>query len=153
MLTAHGNALIARTNFFGRSSRGHGLVEWLLRELRAGNEIVGFSDVIFSPQYCGTAAELLAELAASDARGLVHLGASDSVNKYEFALLVAEAYGLDRDLIRDGRLAEVPLIAPRPHDTSLVVTRAERLLGHPMPTIAEGISRLLAEQLVAPSTT
>src|SRR5262249_13338015 len=44
--------LVVRTNLFARNSRGTGLVEWILRELVAGQPIVGFADVVFSPLRC-----------------------------------------------------------------------------------------------------
>jgi dTDP-4-dehydrorhamnose reductase len=146
------SSLVVRTNFFGLSGRGHGLAEWLLRELRAGNEIVGFADVVFTPLYCGTVAELVVELASSGENGMLHLGAGDAVSKLEFALLVADVFGFDRTLVKSGSLDDVGLTAPRPHDTSLISTRAEHLLGRGMPLVAEGVAALRAESLVAAVT-
>lgn len=136
--------LVVRTNFFGRSSRGHGLAEWLLGELAAGKPIVGFSDVVFSPLYCGDFAELLLDLALGDERGILHLGGSGSVSKLEFAKLIAAAYGFDPSLVQPGRLADADLTAPRPLNTSLAVDRAERVLGRSLPPIESGIAAMRA---------
>jgi dTDP-4-dehydrorhamnose reductase len=134
--------LVVRTNFFGRSRRGHGLAEWLLGELGAERRIVGFSDVVFSPLYCGDFAELVLELATSGERGVIHLAGSDSVSKLEFATLVAEAYGHDASLVQPGRLEDVNLAAPRPLNTSLVVERAETALGRSLPSVESGIAAM-----------
>ena len=136
--------LIVRTNFFGRSARGHGLAEWILRQLQDGNEIVGFSDVVFSPLYCGDFAELLLELTLGDTRGIVHLGAADAISKLEFAQLVARAAGVEDPKIRPGRLTEVGLAAPRPLDTSLDSSAAARQFDG-LPTVEEGVRRMTAE--------
>lgn len=136
--------LVVRTNFFGRSARGHGLAEWILRQLREGNEIVGFSDVIFSPLYCGDFAELVLDLALGDERGILHLGGSGSASKLEFAELVAATYGFDPSLVRPGRLDDLDLTAPRPLNTSLAVDRAERVLGRSLPPIESGIAAMRA---------
>jgi dTDP-4-dehydrorhamnose reductase len=141
---AVGDHLVLRSNFFGRSPRGHGLAEWLLRELAADKRIVGFSDVVFSPLFCGHFAEIVVDLALGDARGILHVGASNSVSKLEFAQLVAAAYGYDRSLVSAGTLRDVDLQAPRPLNTSLVVDRVEQVLGRSSPSIESGISAMHA---------
>jgi len=142
--TAADDHLVVRTNFFGRSTRGHGLAEWILRQLREGNEIVGFSDVVFSPLYCGDFAEFLLDFALGEERGIVHLGGAGSVSKLEFAELVAEAYELDASLVQAGRLEDVSLTAPRPLNTSLLSDRAERALGRPLPSVESGVEAMRA---------
>jgi dTDP-4-dehydrorhamnose reductase len=141
---AGGDHLILRTTFFGRSPIDTGLADWLIRELGAGREVTGFEDVRFSPLDASTLAGLILELARSDTHGTLHLGASDSVSKFEFALLVADAFGLDRSLIRPGRLADAALAAPRPFDTALDTGRAATALGRPLPSVAECIGRMRA---------
>lgn len=136
--------LIVRTNFFGRSERGHGLAEWLLRELGDGRPIVGFADVVFSPLDCDTLAGLLVELALGHTRGILHLGSSDATTKLEFAHGIARAYGFDPGLVTPGLLADVSLHAPRPHDTSLATRRAVEVLGRQLPSVDDGIAAMRA---------
>ena len=136
------NGLAIRTNFFGRNPRGAGLAEWLLRELGSGREITGFADVVFSPLHCVEAADLVVALATTEATGVLHLGASDAVSKLDFALLVADRFGLDRSLVRSGNLADGDLAAARPLDTSLVSERASALLRRALPTVADGVAGL-----------
>jgi dTDP-4-dehydrorhamnose reductase len=135
--------LVVRTNFFGRSARGSGLAEWLLGRLEAREEIVGFTDVVFSPLPCNDVAELVLELALGDARGLLHLGAADAVSKLEFAQVVAEAYGFGGAAIRPGQLADAGLGAPRPLDTSLDSRLAATLVGG-LSTVEEGVRRMVS---------
>lgn len=144
--TEHG--ICVRTNFFGRSSRGHGLAEWLLRELGAGREVVGFEDVVISPLYCRDAAKALAEIALGDSAGLLHLGGG-AVNKYAFGVLLAERFGFDRSLVRRGSIHDVNLRAPRPLDTSLDSSRAESLLGRALPSIEESVAAMTSDEFAA----
>jgi dTDP-4-dehydrorhamnose reductase len=137
-----------RTNFFGRSNRGHGLAEWLLRELNAGRELVGFEDVVISPLYCHDAAEASAEIALGDAEGVLHLG-GDAINKYDFGVLVAERYGLDPSFVRRGSLSEASMRAPRPLDTSLDSSRVRSLLHRPLRGAEEAVAEM-AEREPAP---
>jgi len=134
--------LAVRMNFFGRNPRGAGLAEWLIRELGAGKEITGFADVVFSPLECSAAAELLVALAHTEAAGVLHLGAADAASKLAFALLVADAFGFERALVRPGRLSDGSLDAARPLNTSLVSDRAAGLLERALPTVADGVASL-----------
>lgn len=143
-LVAATDHLAVRTNFFGRSPRGHGLVEWLLRELDSGRPIVGFADVVFSPLHCGALAELLLDLALGGTRGILHLGSAEPTTKLDFAQRIARAYGLDVGLISAGRLDDVALRAPRPRDTSLHCARAAAILGRSLPSVQEGIDAMRA---------
>ena len=140
------NHLVLRVNFFGRSPTGAGLADWLVRELSAGHAITGFDDVIFSPLDAATLSEAIVALAFGEQRGTLHLGASDAVSKFAFAQLVAEAHGLDPQLVRAGALADAKLTAPRPLDTSLDSSRAAAVLGRPLPTVAECVARLAGVQ-------
>jgi dTDP-4-dehydrorhamnose reductase len=139
-----GGGLCVRTNFFGRSGRGHGLAEWLLRELGAGREVVGFEDVVISPLYCRDAAAALAELKLGEITGILHLG-GDPVNKYDFGVVVAQKYGLDSSLVRRGSVADVNFRAPRPLDTSLDSSRVENVLGRPLGGLQEAVAAMAVD--------
>lgn len=82
-----------RTTFFGRTSRGTGLVEWLLAN--RGDTIDGFVDYRFS----GIAVTLLAEFIAlaigssTPLEGVYHVG-GESVTKYQLLTEAATCFGL-----------------------------------------------------------
>lgn len=136
--------LCVRTNFFGRSQRGHGLAEWLLRELGAGNQVTGFEDVIFTPLYCADVAAALGELAAGDAEGVLHLG-GERIDKYDFGVLVASSFGLDESLVQRGSITDVSLRAPRPLDTSLDNGLARATLRTPLRGIETAVGAMAAD--------
>lgn len=137
-----------RTNFFGRSSRGHGLAEWLLRELDAGRQVIGFEDVVISPLYCADASEAIADIALGDEVGVLHLGGS-AVNKYEFGVMVANHFGLDSSLVHRGSIADVRLRAPRPLNTSLESGRAEGILRRSLRGVEEGVAAMAADGVLS----
>lgn len=134
--------MIVRTNLYGwNGQRKNSLTEWIIQELQAGREITGFEDVIFGPLSATDLAELLIKLARCDRQGLYHAGARNAVSKYEFARLLADIYGLEKTLIRSGKLAESKLAAPRPLNTSLLSAKVEAELGIRLPSIEEGLKR------------
>ena len=137
--------LILRTNFFGwgLGSRPT-LAEWFLDQLRAGREVPGFVDVVFSPLLANDLAGMIGDLIVQDRRGLFHLGSRDWCSKYEFGRLVARAFDLDPDLVKPASVVRAGLQAPRAKDTSLNSQKCSQALGSEMPTVADGVARLRA---------
>ncbi len=134
-------ALILRTNFIGLGSTpGAGLAEWISDRLNSGQRIKGFTDVIVSPLFAGKLASLIFEMMDMRLSGVYHLGAADSVSKYELARLIALALGLDTSLIGRATVADAGLTAPRPLNISLDSYKAETALGKPLPTVQDAVN-------------
>ncbi|MES2940134.1 MAG: SDR family oxidoreductase [Pseudomonadota bacterium] len=136
--------LVARTNFYGWSPAGKTrLCEWALQCLRRGDPLPGFVDVLFSPLAAPELASMLAQLVDSQMRGVVHLGSSDGISKYEFLRLFARGLGYAADAVRLASVADVAFDAPRPRDTTLRTRRADELGLGPLPGVAPGLERFL----------
>jgi len=132
--------LVVRTNIFGWSPvAGRGLAEWLFRQLSDGCKVTGFADTFFSPVLVNDLAVLLRVLVTNPATGILHVAGRDRMSKYDFARRLATACDLDAELIAQGSMADAMLATPRPRDTSLDCTRAERL-GLRLPGIDSALS-------------
>ncbi len=143
---ANPDSLIIRSYFYGYSSSGtRSLLEWVLTLARAGNEVPGFSDSYFSPISVHDFAEALDAALAAETSGILHLGSSDRISKYDFAQIAMEAYACDMSLLKPITVADAGLQADRPRDTSLNVDLLESIMGAPVPTVANGIERIAAE--------
>jgi dTDP-4-dehydrorhamnose reductase len=143
VLAANSSALIIRTCIYGWSCTGReSLAEWILKQLEAGKAFTGFADVFFNPLYVGTLSNFILDFAKLKTSGLVNLGSRDSLTKFEFARALADEFGLDAGLVKPGKLTDVSFVARRPNYTVLDCGRAEKLLGHAMPTTDEGINAM-----------
>ncbi|HEX6897368.1 MAG TPA: SDR family oxidoreductase, partial [Bryobacteraceae bacterium] len=140
-LAAGPDALIVRTNFYGLGGWNRGLAEWLLQQLSASARINGFDDVVFSPLFVGDLCPLILELARAGVRGVVHVGSADSCSKYEFAIRMGRAFGLDTSVVTRSALGAWPRVAQRPLNTSLNVSKARGMLGRDLPSIEQGIQK------------
>jgi dTDP-4-dehydrorhamnose reductase len=137
---------IVRANLYGWNGQPKkSLAEWIVEELQAGRAITGFEDVIFAPLLATELAELLTKLAVSERHGLYHAGTRNAVSKYEFAALLAKICGLEKNLIKRGKLVGAKLTALRPLNTSLVSTKVESELGIRLPSIEEGLKRFYGQ--------
>lgn len=134
-------SLVARTTIYGWNAIPKlSLAEWILGELRKGKEVPGFVDAIFSPLFTGDLAGILWELCRKRPAGLLHVGSRESCSKYEFARQIASLYGFDPARVRESRLSDAALIARRPADVSMVVAKAEGVLGSRLPGVREGLT-------------
>ncbi len=136
-----GSAFIIRTTIYGWNYQPkQSLGEWLVAELSAKRNLIGFTDVVFSPILVNHLSELLLEMMERCPPGLYHVAASDCCTKYDFGRRMARAFGLDESLVRPGTTDEVPRPARRPHNLSLNTGKIARALGRKMPTVNEGIA-------------
>jgi dTDP-4-dehydrorhamnose reductase len=99
-----------------------------IEALRRGEPQSFFEDEFRTPLDLATAADLLVRLLESEAVGTVHVGGLERLSRFELIRRVATALGLDPDLVRPNRQADVPTPEPRPADVSLDTARLVHLL-------------------------
>jgi dTDP-4-dehydrorhamnose reductase len=142
VLAAHPAALVVRTNIFGWNARPkRSLAEWALARLEAGEDVPGWTDVVFNPLLANDLADLLLAAMERGLSGVVHFAARNAVSKYAFAQMVARTFGHDADRVRPTSIDDVSFAAPRPRNTTLAVDKACEALGRPMPTVEAGLAR------------
>ncbi len=138
------NGLILRTNFFGPGAGAKPtFLDWIVESCLAKREMTLFRDVLFNPLHVDHLVDLIVELIGRGARGVCNLGAAGGgLSKADFIRRVARHLALPTDGFREGSLDDVSLVARRPRDMRMSVTRVEGLLGRSPPSVAEGIARL-----------
>lgn len=117
---------------------------WIREKLEKGESVSLVTDVHENPLFniqCGRAL-----WAVIDKRpdGIFHLAGADRVDRYQFGLAVAEAFGLDASLLKPVTSGAFPGIARRPPDTTFVIERMARELGVPPMTLREGLAAMRA---------
>jgi dTDP-4-dehydrorhamnose reductase len=133
------NHLIIRSNIYGWNVQDKSsLAEWVLNNLKSGKQIKGFADVIFSPLLVNTLSEIMLQLIDRNETGTFHAASADAVSKYEFAVCIADAFGINPGLVEKSSLASLNLKAPRPLNTSLK-TRKIDALGIATPQVRQDV--------------
>jgi dTDP-4-dehydrorhamnose reductase len=115
----------------------------MLRRLESGKEVGLFHDQYRSPIPVRTLAAALLELALSPFTGILHLGGSERIDRYDFGLRVAEARGYPASLLRRIGMNDVPAKAARPRDVSMNVSLAVKTLKTRLPDCREGIGCMM----------
>lgn len=147
VLDASPSALVVRTNFFGwgpahRSS----FSDVIISSLRGGRSIPLFEDVFYTPILIESLVGAVHEMLDLGAGGIYHVGGDERISKYEFGVMLAEEFKLDAGLIEAARISQRRELVRRPLDMSLSNARARALLGHPLGSPAEHISRLRTQE-------
>jgi dTDP-4-dehydrorhamnose reductase len=132
--------IIVRTNLYGwNAEEKMSLAEWVLNKLTIGQSVNGFHDVIFAPILVNDLSETILDMIGLGLRGTYHVAGSQECSKYEFALQLADVFGLDKQLIQPVSIASSTLSAPRPRSTWLKTHKVTQALNKPMPDVKSGL--------------
>jgi len=115
---------------------------WIISELRQGRMINVLTDQYNSPTYSSDLARIILRL--KHETGLFHASGRERINRYSFALKIAETFDLDSSLIRSVTSDALSWKARRPQDSSLNVSKLSRIV-LPM-NISEGLKHMISEK-------
>jgi len=92
---------------------------WIADEIGKGREVRLFTDQIRSHFYLGDVPRALEGILDRDCKGMYHVSPGRKESRYEFGIALAGALGLDKNLVKPVKMADVPSPAKRPRDCSL----------------------------------
>jgi dTDP-4-dehydrorhamnose reductase len=144
MVSLHENVRIIRTTgLYGGSSDRKGFVDLVVSELRTGNEVRVTKELRGNQTYIPHLVSALVVCAErKDIPKVLHIASEEVVSRYEFSLLIASVFGLDKSLLVPVLNEGVPgWIAKRPTKGGLKVALAKKL-DLPIYHIKEGLEDL-----------
>lgn len=102
-----------------------------VKMLTEGKEISCVSDQKITPTFSDTLVNGLLRLIEAKSAGIYHLASTNSTTPYDFALMIAEKFGLNKNLIKPVAFEEYnkTRIAKRPQNSFLDVTKFEAEFG------------------------
>lgn len=113
---------ILRTNIYGyhQPLTHRSLFEWAYEKLRRGEQIRGFSNVIFNPLYVGQLAFVIEKMILEKPSfGIYNAVGSEPLSKYDFLLKIIKLFGFSEQQLLSYELPERPVAALRPFKTFL----------------------------------
>jgi len=142
--------LIVRTSvLYGWHRLKKNFVTWVLESLKQKKQITVVDDHYNSPTLADNLAELLLEAVENGLIGLYHIAGRERICRFEFALEIARTFGLNSELVKPIKMAELKAwVARRPRDSSLRVDKIWKELKTKPLDVSEGL-KLMKEQ--APS--
>ena len=117
-------------------------VLWLIDALRSGKSIKVVDDQLGSPTLADNLAEIILRMYQCEVEGVYNTVGREVIDRYNFALRIADTFGLDRTLVQPVSTAELDQAAPRPLQAGLLVNKGEHDLGMKFFSVEEGLNHL-----------
>ncbi len=136
--------IIIRTQILygpGRNLRPN-FVTWLISELRSQKPVQVVSDQTGNPTHVDDVAYGIQQLLEREEYGLYHISGSQSISRYDFALKIADQFGLDRSLVNRVNTAELNQKAPRPANSTFRIDKIVNRAGFLPLNIEQGLQKL-----------
>ena len=126
------------------------LVRRLIEKFEQGNLHPMFADQITTLTFTDDIVLGLDKIFIRRPKGIFHLTGSTSQSPYELALAIADVFGLDKELVKKGSLAEYTKTQSekdRPWHMRLAISneKAREKLGIKMSTLREGLEKMKAQ--------
>lgn len=118
---------------------------WVVNNLKVGKQINVVDDQYGNPTYVSDLALAMIKTFELDREGIFHIGGSEQLSRYDFALIAAKIFEFDTSLIKRIKTHELKQTAPRPMQSGLITLKAEKQLGMRFLNSTEGLTLLKHE--------
>lgn len=133
------NTVLRTSVIYGWHSRSR-FTNWILDSLKDKKWVDPFSDQYNTPTLVDDLAKSIIEIVQLQISGLYHATGKTCINRYEFALELADKFGYDKNLVKSVTSAQKKQDAPRPISTCLSSNKLEGLIDFQFCNVKNGIS-------------
>jgi dTDP-4-dehydrorhamnose reductase len=124
------NYLIIRlSGVYGWEPRRKNFVTATIDKLRRGESMAVPSDQTGTPTYAANMTDVVLSLVERRQRGIVHVAGGETMNRYTFGCLVADAFGLDKSLLEAIPSLRLDQKAQRPLSCGLSIDKVQAIIG------------------------
>lgn len=116
-----------------------------IRELSLGRPVRALTDVVSQPLYAGDAASVAWQAFQSPVTGPLNVSGGETLSIYDFALLIAEVFNFDSNLVQATRLTDLKNLTSRPMTTTFSMRRVREELSYRPQPVRKGLQRLKEE--------
>ena len=116
---------------------------WILSSLHQNKVVDPFSDQYNTPTLVDDLAKSILNIIEMDISGLFHAVGNTCINRYEFALLLADKFDLEKNLVKPVTSSEKKQHAPRPFRTCLDASKLEKILNFKFCNLDDGVSFII----------
>jgi len=136
-------AIVRTMILYGEAERVRpNFVTWLVSTLKEGKSVTIVNDQFGNPTLADDLAAAILRIIQLQKWELYHVSGSELIDRYLFALKVADIYKLNKNLISQITTPELKQAAPRPLKSGFVIDKAQNDLQIQMSNVEEGIKKL-----------
>ena len=132
---------VIRTNvLYGIANSRPDFVRWVINSLTDKKQIRVVNDQINNPTFVEDLVQAINKIIELDKYNLYNIGGKDFLNRFEFAVIIADYFNLDKSLILPIVTEELKQPAKRPLKSGLITIKAETELGYKPHSIIEALA-------------
>ncbi|MDW7681208.1 MAG: sugar nucleotide-binding protein, partial [bacterium] len=131
-MVLYGTGIAVRPNF----------VTWLIAALQQKRQVNIVTDQIGNPTLADELAAAILKIIQVEKMDIFHVSGSEIVDRYHFALKIAEVFDLDSDLIKPIQTQQLKQIAPRPLKSGFIIDKAVRELDCELSDAEQGLKKI-----------
>jgi len=138
---------ILRTNFIGKdeNKKKTNLSDWIVNSVVKNKKIDVFENIFFSPLHTSTLVKLIEKVIKMKKKGTFNLSSKSKISKADFAKKLCKELRLSVKNINKTSYNKKSLLAKRPLDMSLNVTKFEKHYNVKLPKVTNEIKKLAKE--------
>ena len=140
VLGSSSDNVVLRTSVIYGWHKKSRFTNWILGRLMKNQPVDPFIDQYNTPTLIDDLANAIKNILKTNISGLYHATGKTCLNRYEFALELADIFGLDKNLIKSVTSSEKKQDAPRPTSTCLDSTSLEKLINFDFCDIRKGLN-------------
>jgi len=139
--------VVARTSvIYGWHPKKLNFATWVIDSLRNQRRTTVSQDYYSSPTLADDLADIIRRVMSRKIVGVYHAAGDDRVNRYEFAVMIAQTFGLDSSFLTPVSLKDPEAwIAKRPKDSSLCVDKLKTIGIQPL-RLTQALTRMKDSQ-------
>jgi dTDP-4-dehydrorhamnose reductase len=149
VLKAYPSAVVIRISLvlgFPLAS-GNAFLAGLHAKLKEGKPVIAPTFEIRTPVDVITLSECVLELCTNSYKGILHIGATDSISRYDLSCILARRMGFDEQLVQPQTTPDNnPARAPRHKNGIICVDKARSVLKTQLLSVDAGIERAFQEK-------
>ena len=139
-LNASSKNVVLRTAVIYGWHKKSRFTNWIIQTLKENHMVDPFIDQYNTPTLVDDLAKSLLNVFEKNISGVFHATGKSCLNRYEFALVLANTFGLDKKLIKSVTSKEKKQDAPRPISTCLDSRKLEKSIDFNFSDIQNGVS-------------
>ncbi|MFZ1280120.1 MAG: dTDP-4-dehydrorhamnose reductase [Ignavibacteriaceae bacterium] len=120
-------------------------VKWVIDSLRAKKEIRIVDDQINNPTFIDDLVQGINKVVELRKEGIYNIGGDEFLSRYDFTIMIAEFFKLDKSLIKRIKTEDLNQPARRPLKSGLITIKAQSELGYKPHTILQSLELMKSE--------
>ena len=136
------NVIVRTSTPFGIHSKKISFPIWVKKNLELKKEISVVVNQYTSPSYVPNISKMIIEIMERKITGIIHLAGATKISRYDFAVQISKIINANKQFLKLTKMDQMDWKAQRPADSSLSVSKANKILKNKPEKIEDSLKLL-----------